>query len=99
MVFYKMKKIVRRIASLSNLWEMSGCLATFFSFGIIKIGKLFLFLIKIDNLYHRFSSITTFMLFINLSKQPTVPLSLTEFIVNAYVELRKESKGFTSGIG
>merc|ERR1719356_2155749 len=29
-------------------------------------------------------------------KNPTVPASLTEFIVNAYVELRKESREFTS---
>ena len=31
-------------------------------------------------------------------QQPTIPQGLTEFIVNAYVDLRKESREFTSGI-
>ena len=30
-------------------------------------------------------------------QQPTIPQGLTEFIVNAYVDLRKESREFTSG--
>ena len=30
------------------------------------------------------------------AKQPLVPASLTEFIVNAYVELRKDAREFTS---
>ena len=30
------------------------------------------------------------------AKQPLVPAGLTEFIVNAYVELRKEAREFTS---
>lgn len=34
----------------------------------------------------------------NYIQQPTIPQGLTEFIVNAYVDLRKESREFTSGI-
>lgn len=43
-------------------------------------------------------SITTMRRFLELcrAKNPTVPAVLTEFIVNAYVELRKDAREFTS---
>lgn len=43
-------------------------------------------------------SIKTMRRFLELcrAKQPLVPASLTEFIVNAYVELRKDAREFTS---
>ena len=43
-------------------------------------------------------SISTMRRYLELcrDKNPTVPAGLTEFIVNAYVELRKEAREFTS---